>query len=57
MREEKSLDRIREKLKINKKTAYDWQHKILSGIEQLKEKPFQGITESDETFFLHSEKE
>lgn len=56
MREEKSLDKIRDHLKINKKTAFDWRHKILSGIEQSKEKPFQGITESDETFFLHSEK-
>jgi len=28
-----SLDKIKEKLKINKKTAFDWRHKILSALE------------------------
>ncbi|HOD62161.1 MAG TPA: hypothetical protein PKG96_08705 [Bacilli bacterium] len=54
--EEKSLNKISVHLNINKKTAFDWRHKILSGIAQSKVKPFQGIIESDETFFLHSEK-
>lgn len=56
MLEEKSLDKIKETLSINKKTAFDWRHKILSSIEQSEKAGFTGITESDETFFLHSEK-
>jgi len=56
MNEEKSLDKIKVELGINKKTAFDWRHKILSGIENSGKGPFQGITESDETFFLISEK-
>jgi transposase-like protein len=56
MNQEKSLDKIKVILCINKKTAFDWRHKILSGIENSEKGIFQGITESDETFFLHSEK-
>ena len=56
MQEEKSLDKIKEELKINKKTAFDWRHKILAAVEGCKEGVFTGITESDETFFLHSQK-
>ncbi len=32
MLEEKSLDKIKESLKINKKTAFDWRHKILASL-------------------------
>lgn len=56
MREEKSLDKIKAELNINKKTAFDWRHKILSGFENSEKGLFQGITESDDTFFLLSEK-
>lgn len=56
MDEEKSLDKIKVELGINKKTAFDWRHKILSGTENSGKGLFQGITESDETFFLISEK-
>lgn len=56
MLEEKSLDKIKTALKINKKTAFDWRHKILSSVKQTDQGDFTGITESDETFFLHSEK-
>lgn len=56
MAEEKSLDKIKEELRINKKTAFDWRHKILSSLQEGSAKPFEGITESDETFFLESEK-
>lgn len=56
MLEEQSLDKIKALLKINKKTAFDWRHKILSSIEDSDKSGFTGITESDETFFLHSEK-
>jgi len=56
MVEERSLDRIKEALKINKKTAFDWRHKILSSLTDADKDDFTGITESDETFFLNSEK-
>jgi len=56
MLEEKTLDKIKETLRINKKTAFDWRHKILSSVEESEKGKFTGITESDETFFLHSEK-
>jgi len=56
MLEEKSLDKIKEALSINKKTAFDWRHKILSSPEEVDKDKFEGITESDETFLLHSGK-
>jgi transposase-like protein len=56
MIEEYSLDKIRDKLHINKKTAFDWRHKILSSYEQNTGDEFEGVVESDETFFDHSEK-
>lgn len=56
MMEEKSLDKIKESLKINKKTAFDWRHKILASLSDKDKDDFTGITESDETFFLNSEK-
>jgi hypothetical protein len=56
MLEEKSLDKIKEELSINKKTAFDWRHKILSSLEDIDKDSFTGITESDETFILFSEK-
>jgi transposase-like protein len=51
-----SLEKTRKKIGINKKTAFDWRHKILSSIEQNTGDQFEGIVESDETFFEHSEK-
>lgn len=56
MEQEKSLDKIKESLGINKKTAFDWRHKILSGLENVDNGNFKGITESDDTFFLQSSK-
>ncbi len=47
MEEELSLDKIKDRLKINKKTAFDWRHKILSACKQQSSDPFNGITESD----------
>lgn len=32
MLEEKSLDKLKEELNINKKTVFDWRHKILSSL-------------------------
>jgi len=54
MEQEQSLDKIKDRLKINKKTAFDWRHKVLSSFENVDSPGFVGITESDETFFLHS---
>ncbi len=56
MVEEKSLDKIKDALGINKKTAFDWRHKVLSSLADADKDDFTGITESDETFFLDSEK-
>ena len=56
MYEQKSLDKIKTTLHINKKTAFDWRHKILSSFEEVEKKDFNGIVESDETFFLKSDK-
>ena len=56
MLEEKSLDVIKNILTINKKTAFDWRHKVLSSLSRNDKDQFTGITESDETFFLDSRK-
>lgn len=55
MLEEKSLDNIKVALSINKKTAFDWRHKILASLLDTDKDDFTGITESDETFFLSSD--
>ncbi len=44
MLEEKSLDKIKESLKINKKTAFDWRHKILASLTDTDQDDFTGIT-------------
>ena len=51
-----SLDKISKALHINKKTAFDWRHKILSSLSQDSGDDMKGIVESDETFFDESEK-
>ena len=56
MIEGKSLDKISKALHINKKTAFDWRHKILSSLGQDSGNEMRGIVESDETFFEESEK-
>lgn len=56
MEQELSLDKIKAYLGINKKTAFDWRHKVLSGLENVDKGRFKGITESDDTFFLESSK-
>ena len=40
----------------NKKTAFDWRHKILRSLKQDDGGSFTGITESDEAFFDKSDK-
>ncbi len=56
MSQEKSLDKIKTALAINKKTAFNWRHKILSSLEEVQNGNFNGIVESDESFFRHSDK-
>ncbi len=56
MHQQKSLDKITATLQINKKTAFDWRHKILSSFQEVEKQEFNGIIESDETFFLQSDK-
>ena len=56
MIEGKSLDKISSIMGINKKTAFDWRHKILSSLRQDRGDEMDGIVESDETFFEKSQK-
>lgn len=51
MREGLSLEKTKNKLQINKKTAFDWRHKIATSLRSEDKSKFEGITESDETFF------
>lgn len=56
MAAQKSLDKISSLLRINKKTAFDWRHKVLGTFRQDEGGTFSGIVESDECFFEESEK-
>jgi len=56
MHQSRSLDKIKSALHINKKTAFDWRHRVLSSLAEVKQDDFTGIVESDETFFFLSEK-
>jgi len=47
MHEKKSLDKIKSALQINKKTAFDWRHKILSSFQEVEKQDFNGIIEFD----------
>ena len=55
MIEHTSLEKTSKKLKINKKTSLDWRYKILASVEQNTGGDFEGVVESDEMFFEHSE--
>lgn len=56
MMAEKSLDKISHSLGINRKTTFDWCHKILSSLDQDEGKEFSGITKSEEAFFERFDK-
>lgn len=45
MVQEKSLDKIKVALSINKKTAFDWRHKVLASLSDTDKDDFTGITE------------
>lgn len=51
-----SLRKIAKELKIHLSTAFYWRHKILFALQSLGHQPLKGIIESDETFFLESDK-
>lgn len=52
-----SLIKASKKIGVDAFTVFKWRHKFLSSCEPLEvKKPFNGITESDETYFLHSQK-
>jgi len=44
---EKSRDEIKKTLGINKKTIFDWRHKVLSGLEESGKERFTGITDKN----------
>ena len=49
------LEVISQKVGISIQTAFDWRHKILSGLKITTEE-FKGITEVDDVWFLYSQK-
>jgi len=49
------LEVIAKKVGISMQTAFDWRHKILSGLKTSTEE-FKGITEVDDVWFLYSQK-
>lgn len=56
MLQEKSIAKISEELNISIQTSFDWRHKILGAIAKNNTEKFKRLTESDETFFLFSQK-
>ncbi len=50
------LSKTAESLDINIKTSFHWRHKILNGFRNANCDKLEGIVESDEVFFLYSEK-
>ena len=53
---ELSILKSSKKLKLDPCTVFEWRHKFLSSIEIQSDVDFKGITETDETFFLESQK-
>jgi transposase-like protein len=49
------LKKIAAKVGVSIQTAFDWRHKILSGLNQETSK-FEGVTEIDDIWFLYSQK-
>lgn len=56
MIEGSSLPKISEELEIHVSTAFYWRHKILFSLRKIGFEQLKGIIESDETFFLESQK-
>lgn len=51
-----TLPKISDALDIHISTAFYWRHKILNALRSLGNQTLKGIVESDETFFLESDK-
>ena len=53
-----SLIKSAKEVGISETTSFNWRHKFLSAQEpdSNEEKPFKGITETDETYYHHSQK-
>ena len=51
-----SLRKSAEIVEVTWVTLFYWRHKLLSALKQANIKPFDGIVEMDETYFLYSEK-
>ncbi len=51
-----SLKKTSKEIEISEVTAFNWRHKLLSAVQQKEKSPFKGITETDETFYTHSQK-
>jgi transposase-like protein len=51
-----SIKRCSEETSICVQTSFDWRHKILNSFNELQPSSFGGIVESDDIFFLESEK-
>jgi transposase-like protein len=51
-----TLPKIADILDIHISTAFYWRHKILNAVRSLGNQTLKGIVESDETFFLESDK-
>lgn len=51
-----SIKKCAEQTGICIQTSFDWRHKVLSSFEQACPQGFEGITESDDIFFLESNK-
>lgn len=56
MTEGKTLKQVSETLKIHIATAFYWRHKVLNALKALTPDHLTGIVESDEKFFLESQK-
>jgi len=51
-----SLRKSAKETGIALQTSFDWRHKLLTSFSVVTPESFQGIVESDDLFFLHSEK-
>ena len=51
-----SLKRTSKELNIDEGAAFNCRHKLLSATQQKEYSSFKGITETDETFYTHSQK-
>lgn len=51
-----SIKKCADQTKICIQTSFDWRHKVLSAFEQACPAGFEGIAESDDIFFLESDK-